>query len=102
MHLYAIILSIFVLRGNNEHYPSNITNLFKQCYIPSFAHPCMHTTIHLVAMTYLSLFMLNKRKLEKHKGGKFKTSLVVVIKHWEGILFYPLKKAFTIHKGTIE
>ena len=44
-----------------------ITTLFKQCYIPLMPiHTCMQH-IHLVAIKYLTLLMLNKQNLKTTK-----------------------------------
>ena len=46
---------------------NNITNLFKQCYIPQMAiHACMQN-IHTIVIKYLTLLMLNKCKLDNHQ-----------------------------------
>jgi hypothetical protein len=45
----------------------NISNVFKQCYIPLMPTHAYMQQIHLLAIKYLKLLMLNKRRFENHQ-----------------------------------
>lgn len=45
----------------------NISNVFKQCYIPLMPTNAYMQQIHLLAIKYLKLLMLNKRQFKNHQ-----------------------------------
>ena len=62
-----ILYNSFKISIQGGIYTNNITNVFEQCYIPLMPiHACMQQ-VHLIAIKYLTLLMVNQLKLENHQ-----------------------------------
>lgn len=58
------VLATCIQRG---FYTDNITKLYKQCSVPLMPTHVYILQIQLLAIKHLTLFMINKQKLENHQ-----------------------------------